>query len=291
MLDKDGQPVTDLRPHEVQVTENGVRREVLYLSRSAGPADISVLVDTSGALVPATNHLRTALNAFVDALTGHARMSLVTFGDLPVRVVAPTTAMTRMHEAIDDLFPSEDAISRFQDALVSAVIDISERQPPRPTVVVLASDQLASTFAEVSPNSTTRSVDDVIGVMQALGVPVHIIALRSRDSFDVITRGASDRNSVFRSPLENTLRTGMVAQETRDWLKVFETVSDRTGGRLTNLYASSGLDEPLLELANEIVGQYILTYSQPPGDADNDEREIGIGVARDDVMVRVTLVR
>ena len=291
VLDKDGQPVTDLRPHEVQVTEDGVRREVLYLSRSAGPADISVLVDTSAAMVPATTHLREALNTFVDALTGHARMSLVTFGDLPVRIVVPTTTMTRMHEGIDGLFPSDDAVSRFQDALLGAAIDINERRPPRPAIVVLASDQLADTFAEVSTNSTTRSVEEVIGVMQALGVPVHILALRSRDSFDVITRGASDRNSVFRSPLDNALRTGMAAQDTSDWLEVFETVSDRTGGRLTNLYASSGLDEPLLELANEIVGQYILTYSHPAMGADDDEREIGIGVAREDVTVRVTLVR
>lgn len=291
VLDDDGQPVTDLRPYEVQVSEDGVRREVLYLSRAGGPADITLLVDTSGAMVPATTHLRPALNAFVDALNGHARMSLITFGDLPVRVVNPTTTLTRMREAIDDLFPTEGAAPRFQDALMSAAIDLRDRQPARPAIVVLASDQLADTFAEVSLNSTARSVDDVIGVMQALGAPVHIIALRSRESFDVITRGASDRNSVFRSPLDNALRTGVSAQQTRDWLELFETVSDRTGGRLTNLYASSGLDEPLLDLANEILGQYILTYHSPPSDAVTDEREIGIGVARDDVSVRVTLVR
>ena len=218
-------------------------------------------------------------------------MSLVTFGDLPVRVVAPTTEMTRMHEAVGDLFPAEDTIPRFQDALVGAAIDINERQPARPTVVILASDRPPDTFATASPSSTTRSVDDMVGVMQQIGVPVHIIALRSRESFDVLTRGAGDRNSVFRSPLDNVLRTGMSAQETRDWLEVFETVSDRTGGRLTNLYASSGLEEPLLDLANEIVGQYILTYSRPADDLVSDVQEIGIGVAREGVTVRVTLVR
>ena len=291
VLDEDGQPVLDLRPNEVQVTEDGVRREVLYLSRAGGPADITLLVDTSAAMVPATTHLRPALNAFVDALNGQARMTLVTFGDLPVRAVPPTTELTRVREAIDDLFPTEDAVPRFQDALISAAIDLRDRQPSRPALVVVASDQLASTFAEVSLASTTRSVDDVIGVMQGVGAPVHIIALRSRESFDVITRGASDRSSVYRSPLDNALRTGMSAQQTRDWLELFETVSDRTGGRLTNLYASAGLDEPLLDLANEILSQYILTYHSPPNNEGTDEREIGIGVARDDVSVRVTLVR
>ena len=290
VLDQDGQPVTDLRPYEVNVMENGVRREVLYLARPGGPADISLLVDTSGAVVPATTHVRNALSAFVDTLNGHARMSLVTFGDLPVRVVAPTTDMTRLQEAIDGLFPTEDAISRFQDALVNAAIDVSQRQPSRPAIVILASDQPAGAFAEVSPNTSTRPVDQVIGALQSIGAPVHIIALRSRESFDVVGRGVFDRQSAFSGRVDNNIRNSIMARETRDWLEVFETVSQRTGGRLSNLYASAGLDKPLVELANEILGQYIITYSRPAGDLATETLEIGVGIAREDVTVRVTPV-
>ena len=290
VLDKEGQPVTDLRPFEVTVAENGVRREVLYLARPSGPADVSVLVDTSGALVPATTHLRKALSTFVDALTGNARMSLVTFGDIPVRVVAPTTEMTRMQEAIDGLFPTNDAISRFQDALVNAAIDVSQRQPSRPTIVILASDQPAGAFAEVSPNNSTRPVDHVIGALQAVGAAVHIMALRSSQSFEVVGRGVFDREAAFSGRIDNNIRNSIMARETRDWLEVFETVSSRTGGRLMNLYASGGLDKPLLELANEILGQYIITYSRPAEDITAESMEIGIGIAREDVTVRVTPV-
>lgn len=290
VLDSDGLPVTDLRPYEVSITENGVRREVLYLARPGGPADVSLLVDTSGAVVPATTHVRNALSAFVDALNGHARMSLTTFGDLPVRVVAPTTDMTRMQDAIDGLFPTEDAISRFQDALVNAAIDVSQRQPSRPTIVILASDQPAGAFAEVSPNTSTRPVDQVIGALQAIGAPVHIIALRSRQSFEVVGRGVFDRQSAFSGRVDNNIRNSIMARETRDWLEVFETVSQRTGGRLSNLYASAGLDKPLVGLANEILGQYIITYSRPAEDIAADALEIGVGIAREDVTVRVTPV-
>ncbi len=290
VLDEDGQPVTNLRPNEVSVMENGVRREVLYLARPSGPADISLLVDTSEALVPATTHLRNALATFVDALTGHARMSLVTFGDLPVQVVAPTTDLTRMQEAIDGLFPTNGAISRFQDALVNAAIDVSQRQPSRPTIVIVASDQPAGAFAEVSPNNSTRPVDHVIGALQSVGASVHIMALRSSASFDVVGRGVFDRQGAFSGRIDNNIRNSIMARETRDWLEVFETVSSLTGGRLMNLYASAGLGKPLIELANEILGQYIITYARPAEDIATDSMEIGIGIAREDVTVRVTPV-
>ena len=77
VLDDDGNPVVDLRPHEISVAENGVRCEVLYLARPSGPADVSILVDTSEAVVPSTTHVRRALTEFVDALDGYARMSLM----------------------------------------------------------------------------------------------------------------------------------------------------------------------------------------------------------------------
>ena len=58
------------------------------------------------------------------------------------------------------------------------------------------------------------------------------------------------------------MRNSIMARETRDWMAALETASQRTGGRLVNSYASAGLATPLLEIANEIAGQYVLTYSR-----------------------------
>ena len=266
VLDKDGRPVADLRPDEVSIAENGVRRDVVYMARPGEPADISLLVDTSGAMVPATTHVRNALSAFVDALDGHARMSLVTFGDLPVRRVEPTTDMTRMQDAIDGLFPTEGARSRFRDALASAAIDIGERRPSRPTIVVLTADQSSSgRWADLE-----HRVEPVVGLLQMMGAPVHVVAIRSEPPFDVFSSSFS--------------------RSTPGWWAALETVAGRTGGRLSTVRASVGLRRPLLELADEILGQYVITYSRPAEDVAVDTLEIGVGIARDDLTVRVTLV-
>ena len=290
VLDDDGRPVVDLRAREISVEENGVRREVLYLARPSGPADVSILVDTSEAVVPSTTHVRRALGEFVDALDGYARMSLMTFGDLPVRVVPPTTRLSAMREAVDRVFPAVGAISRFQDALIQTVRDIRNRRPSRPTLVIVTSDQVAGAFATESPNTSARPVDQVIEVLQAIGAPVHIVALRSSASFSVAGRGVFDRASAFSGTADNNMRNSIMARETRAWLMALETASRRTGGRLVNTYASAGLAKPLIEIANEIAGQYVLTYSRADLPLDTDSLEIRIGIAREDVTVRVTPV-
>ena len=290
VLDDDGQPVVDLRPNEISVAENGVRCEVLYLARPSGPADVSILVDTSEAVVPSTTHVRRALTEFVDALDGYARMSLMTFGDLPVRVVPPTTRVSAMRDAVDRVFPAVGAIPRFQDALIQTVRDIQTRQPNRPALVIITSDQVPGAFATESPNTSARPVEQVIGVLQAIGAPVHIVALRSSASFDIVGRGVFDRASAFSGTADNNMRNSIMARETRDWLMTLETASNRTGGRLVNTYASAGIATPLIEIANEIAGQYVLTYSRAALPLDTETLEIQIGIAREDVTVRVTPV-
>ena len=290
VLDDDGQPVVDLRPYEISVAENGVRCEVLYLARPSGPADVSILVDTSEAVVPSTTHVRRALTRFVDALDGYARMSLMTFGDLPVRVVPPTTRVSAMRDAVDRVFPAVGAIPRFQDALIQTVRDIQNREPNRPTLVIITSDQVPGAFATESPNTSARPVEQVIGVLQAIGAPVHIVALRSGASFDIVGRGVFDRASAFSGTADNNMRNSIMARETRDWLMALETASSRTGGRLVNTYASAGIATPLIEIANEIAGQYVLTYSRAALPLDTETLEIQIGIAREDVTVRVTPV-
>lgn len=290
VLDDDGRPVVDLRAREISVVENGVRCEVLYLARPSGPADVSILVDTSEAVVPSTTHVRRALGELVDALDGYARMSLMTFGDLPVRVVPPTTRLSAMQEAVDRVFPAVGAIPRFQDALIQTVRDIRNRQPSRPTLVIITSDQVPGAFATESPNTSARPVGQVIEALQAIGAPVHIVALRSSASFSVAGRGVFDRASAFSGTADNNMRNSIMARETRDWLMALETASSRTGGRLVNTYASAGLAKPLIEIANEIAGQYVLTYSRAELPLDTDSLEIRIGIAREDVTVRVTPV-
>ena len=286
VVDNKNNPVTNLRADEVHVTENGRTGEVLALTRASGLADVSILVDTSEPMISATTHIRKALEEFVDTLGGYARMSITTFGDIPVRVVPPTTQASLLREGIENrVFPNRGATPRFQDALIQTVLDIQKRQPTRPNVVVIASDQVGAVFAEVSTASTSRPVERFIGALRAIGAPVHILAVRGGNLFDVAGRGAFEVGTAADAP-----QRSLVASQTREWSRAMETASSQTGGRMVNIHASSGLKKPLIQIANEIASQWVLTYARPQLPADPENVQVDIEVDRRKVKVRLTPV-
>ena len=250
VLDRDGAPIHDLQPGEVTVTENGVPGQVTHLVRPSTAADVFLLVDTSRYFVSATPHLRRALLAFVDRLAGSARMSLMVFGGTPRTVVPPRMRTAEMREAIALLFPSPGLNNNFNNALIEARRRIVEEAPRRPIVV-------AVTSSVASRQPSERYVRDFLNPLTQIGTPIHIVALRRRPG---------------------------------DLLGSLAEIAARTGGRFATVANHTRLEEPLAAIADEILAQYVLTYIRPVLPADTDAIGISLGIAREDVIVRVTPV-
>ncbi len=249
VIDRGGAPILDLQPSDVLVWENGVPGEVTHLVRPRAPADVSLLVDTSRDFVSATHHLRRALTTFVDRLAGSARTSLITFGDGARNVVAPTLRTAPLREAIDLLFPSPGFGGRFHDGVTEAARNVVERRPRRPVIVAVT-----SSAASLQPSD--RYVRDFLNPLVSVGAPVHVVVLRQRPG---------------------DLRGGLAE------------IAARTAGRFEVVTHYTRLEEPLAAVADEILGQYVLTYVRPelPGDADVT---LAFRVAREDVTIRVAPV-
>ncbi len=250
VLDRDGAPILDLQPDDVSVAENGVPGGVTHLVRRRTPADVFLLVDNSRDFVSATPHLRRALGTFVNRLAGSARMSLMTFGGVPRNVVAPTTRAAPLHEAIENLFPSPGYDGRFHDAMIETARRIARRQPRRPVIVAVVS-------AAASRSPSDRYVRDFLNPLQSVGAPVHVVALRRRPG---------------------DLRGGLAE------------IAARTGGGFVRVANHTRLEGPLGAVADEILGQYVLTYVRPELPDDTDDVVLGFSVAREDVTIRVAPV-
>ena len=250
VLDGDGAPIVDLQPGDVTVTENGIAAQVTHLVRPTAAADVFLLVDTSRNFVSATPHLRRALLAFVDRLAGSARMSLMVFGGTPRNVVAPTLRTAEMREAIALLFPSPSYKNNFHGALIEAQRRIAREAPRRPVIVVVT-----SSVASRQPSDRYRR--DFVNSLRQIGTPMHIVALRRRPG---------------------------------DLLGSLAEIAARTGGRFATVANHTRLEEPLAGIADEILAQYVLTYIRPELPADTDSVGIALGVAREDITIRVTPV-
>ena len=126
-----------MTPEDVVVREDGVAREVLKVTRSTEPVDITVLVDNSVASTEALQDMRLGLEKFVTTFAGPHPITLVTVADRPTVQVKSTTSKPQLHAgACKRLFAQPDAGATMNEAIVEASKAIGKRKPAHAAIVV-----------------------------------------------------------------------------------------------------------------------------------------------------------
>ena len=125
--DAAGAPVTDLRPEDVVMSENGVRQQVVKVEPLAIPMKLTIAVDNGLDSADALAHYRSGLTGLVEALPPDVEITLITTAPQPRTVVRPTTNRTQILRGVNGFAP-EQARPRFSDALV----EYSERLQHEP---------------------------------------------------------------------------------------------------------------------------------------------------------------
>jgi hypothetical protein len=120
--DAAGKRVTDLRPEDVVMSENGVRQQVVKVERQAVPIKVTIAVDNSGDSADALSHYRSGLAAFVESLPPDVEVTVITTTPQPRAVLRSTSDRTQILRAINGFAP-EPGRPRFTEALV----EFSER--------------------------------------------------------------------------------------------------------------------------------------------------------------------
>jgi hypothetical protein len=117
-VDASGKPVTDLKPEEIAMTENGAPGKVVSLERRSLPIKLTITVDNGRDSTAALAAYRTGLTGLVEALPPDLEVTFITTAPQPSMVVRPTTDREQLTRGISrfGVEPSEPA--RFTDALV-----------------------------------------------------------------------------------------------------------------------------------------------------------------------------
>lgn len=139
--DTSGAAVTDIRPDDVVMSENGVRQQVVKVEAQAIPIKLTIGVDNGIDSADAIAHYRSGLTGLVEALPRDVEVTLITTAPQPRTVVKATTDRTQLVRGINGFAP-EQARPRFSDALV----EFSERlkgerkdQPPYLPILLMVS--------------------------------------------------------------------------------------------------------------------------------------------------------
>jgi hypothetical protein len=115
--DASGSPVTDLKPEDVVMTENGVRQQVVRVEPLSVPIKLTIAVDNSSDSSEALSHYRSGLTGLIEALPPDVEVTLISTAPQPRTVLRPTTDRAQILRAINGFAP-EQGRPRFTDAMV-----------------------------------------------------------------------------------------------------------------------------------------------------------------------------
>jgi VWFA-related protein len=226
-VDADGEPVSGLGPDAFIVREDGVRREVLRVSRAVEPIDIAVLIDNSAAIREEVTFFREGLSKFVATMAPGNNIAVITLADRPTIVVDYTSDPKRLSDAVGRIFPMPSSGMTLLDALVETSQGLARRETPRGVIVPVFTDGV---------EFTNRYSKDVVAALQKAKAPMHAVTI---GLFEY-----SDQHEIReRSFLLSELR--------------------QTGGQQISLLSPHGLDKALQRLARELSSQYKVIYGRP----------------------------
>ena len=228
-VDGKGEPARGLTAEDFRVREDGIAREVLKAGPATGPLTVALLVDDTQAASSGVLMIREAVQNLLTALDGKAQISIVTFGERPTIAVDYTTDSKKLLAGANRIFPRSGAGGYLMDAIVEVSKGMQKRKPKRPVIVVL--------MIEEGVEFSNRHYDNVLGELDKGGAALHVVAIGQPNSS--LTDEIRNRNQV-------------IAEGTQ-----------RTGGRRDQVLALTAAPAKMSQLANELLTQYVVTYSRP----------------------------
>jgi hypothetical protein len=224
----DGMPVTDLRPDDVIMSENGVKQTIARVEPVSVPIKLTIAVDNGLESADAIAHYRIGLKGLVEALPPDVEVTLITTSPQPRTVVKPTTDRVQILRGIN-LFAPESARPRWSDA----VVEFSQRLQKE------AKDKKATPYLPVL-------------------VMVSTIALESRsyepDDIQKAVKYLMTRKAKVNAVLAST-RAGTVNLDDTDVTQqanVALPTTKATGGRFETLAVANKLDTLLPEWGRDL---------------------------------------
>jgi VWFA-related protein len=229
-----GAPVPDLGPADFVVREDNVAREVLRVAPADEPMQIAVLVDTSQTARDDISHMRTALPAFVTALTNPNEsgrknsVALIAFGERPTIFTDYTSSPSELQKGINRIWSQQSSGAYLLDAMLEVVQGFKKREATRPVIVAIVAE---------GPELSYRHYEQVLGPLRDSSAAFYALMIGT-PSNDLSDEGRS-RNIVL------------------------DQGTTSTGGNRFQLLTPMALTDRLKQLADELTHQYRVTYARP----------------------------
>jgi VWFA-related protein len=250
-VDAQGSPVEGLGPEAFVIREDGVRREVLQVSRATDPIDVAILADNSSAIADKLTLIREALARFTARMAPGNRVALIMLADRPTIFVDYTSDPTRLSDGVGRVFPMPGSGMTLLDAIVETSRGLTRRESTRAVMVPVITD---------GTEFSNRYYKDVVKTLVDGRIALHAVTV-------------GQFSEIEETPLRE--RAFLLEAGTRD-----------SGGQRLFLLTAHGLDGALQKLARELSAQYKVVYARPESLIPPDKATVAS--ARPEVTMRGT---
>jgi VWFA-related protein len=322
--DKHGALVTTLKAGDFTLTEDGRPQVIKSFTRESNlPFRLGLLVDTSRSVSAALDSERKAASKFVDRMlpadpkagTAGDEAFLIHF-DHEVELLEDfTNSREKLHHELDDMGATRASNSsqgpetsdsgssgesrrrggtQLYDAIYLASHDLMEQKDGRKALVV---------FSDGGDRGSKETLNDAIDAADHANVVIYTIYFKGeqeQNGFGGPGQGGHRGGGGYPGgggggypgggggyPGGGGQRRGpdTTSANGQDGKKNMEKIAARTGGRFFEAKKKDNLDEIYGQIAEELRGQYLLTYTPDKTDTDGGYHKIALKAGKDDLLV------
>ena len=234
-----------LRKEQFKVFEDGVEQRIEYFSSEETPFAAVILLDTSGSMQERVSMARAAAIRFLDGLRESDSAAIYRF-DSKISLVQPFSNSRDIAEAAFDL--KADGMTRMNDAIHQAAVELSKREEKRRAIIVLSDGQ---------DTMSNRSSDRALRSAMAADLAIYTIDM---------------------SPTGDAKRVQNQA--------VLKNLAEKSGGTFVSTPGGAAMREAFEKIVAELGQQYTLGYSPLNTKRDGKWRTIELRVAKPDLNIR-----
>ena len=289
------------------------------------PFRLGLLVDTRRSMMGAMDSERKAAGKLVDTLlavmpnAGQNQAFLIHF-DREVELLEDfTSSRDRLHHALDEMGSTSAAQDEARNAQSNGNNNGGWGQTPGHAqargmrggsqlfdAIYLASDELMKkqygrkalvVFSDGVDRDSRMSLNDAVDAADRVGLAVYTIYLKSEQERPAIGLPGGDHRGGMNGSWHGSAGAGTGAAQPEegpilrpkkplvDGRKIMEMIATRTGGHFYEAKKMDSLEEICGQIAQELRGQYLLTYTPDMVDNEGGFHKITLKANKDDLTV------
>ena len=179
VTDATGAPLTDLRPEDVIMSENGVSQPIVKVEPLPVPMKLTIVVDNGFDSADAIDHYRAGLTGLVQALPPDVEITLISSSPQPRTVVKPTTDHEQVLRGVKSFAP-ERASPRFSDALVEYSQRLQRESKDSKAAPYLPVLLMLSTAAKDQTTYQPKDIEKAVGALVARRARMNTVMVSAR---------------------------------------------------------------------------------------------------------------